>query len=209
MKHTRHTLLLAIIIGCMLVASPTAWAQSLFSQNKPEQAAAARVVIEDATVAMRASREAAAAKGDTAAVAKWDKAIAAATQGAALAAGIETGNPQTQDAALAGLAATLGPWGVLATPFLLWALREWRLGVALKAVKKAEADAKAAADAARTEAKDNLEAAKSIVNGVDRLRIASPAVAAEMKRLTSDANTDFTAAFTEKASAIIEAERLT
>lgn len=158
---------------------------------------------------MRAQREAAAAKGDTAAVAKWDKAINAATQGAALATAVETGDTKAQDTAAAGLLATLGPWGMIATPFVLWGLREWRAAVVLKAVKKAEAEAKAAGEAAKKEAQENLEAAKSIVNMVDQVRIAKPEVAAAMKDLVSRTETDFTTALTPRASEIIEAERLT
>lgn len=205
----RLTCIAAVLIGFLMVLAPTAHAQSLFSQNKPEQAQAARLVIEDATVAMRAQREAAAAKGDTAAVAKWDKAINAATQGAALATAVETGDTKAQDTAAAGLLATLGPWGMLATPFVLWGLREWRASVVLKAVKKAEAEAKANAEIAKKEAAENEAAAKSIVNMVDQVRIASPEVAKAMQTLKANTATDFTKALTPRASAIIEAERLT
>lgn len=197
------------LFAWLLVLTPVVCAQSMFSQNKPEQAQAARLVIEDATVAMRASREAALAKGDTAAVAKWDKAIAAATHGAALATGIETGDVTVQDAAASGLLATLGPWGMLATPFALWGLREWRAAVVLKAVKKAEAEAKANEAAAKKDAEDNLAAAKSMVNMVDQIRIKKPEVAAAMKELASNSATNFTAALTPKAKDIIAAERLT
>lgn len=194
--RTRSPAVLSLIVcACLAMASPPAQAQSLWSQNKPEQAAAAKVVIEDATVAMRVARDMAVAKGNAAEVAKWDKAIAAATHGANLAAGIESGDVSAQDAAASGLLTTLGPWGLLATPFVLWGLREWRAAAALKVVKKAEADATAAA--------------KSIVNMVDTLRIADPAIAESMKKLSSDANTDFTKNLTPLAKEIIAAERLT
>lgn len=209
MRARSPVVLSLFLVACLAMSGPPAQAQSLFSQNKPEQAAAARLVIDDATVAMRAQREAAATKGDTAAVAKWDKAINAAAQGSALATAVETGNVQAQDAAAAGLLATLGPWGMLATPFVLWGLREWRASVVLKAVKKAEAEAKANAAAAKKEAEENLQAAKSIVNGVDKLRHVDPSVAEAMKKAVSDANTNFTTAFTEKAKAIIASERIT
>lgn len=219
----RLTLIAAIIIGFLLVLAPVAHAQSLFSQNKPEQAQAVRddalrasaaaTMERDATIAKRdaalAAGNAAVAEQLTKAIDRWQKAIDASNAMAAIASvGAQpSGNPAADTAAEDAGWMTLG--GLLPAPFNVIAMvgipiivREvcgWQL--------RREAKTKLAAE--KKKADENEAAAKSIVNMVDQIRIAKPEVAAAMKDLVSRTETDFTTALTPRASEIIEAERLT
>ena len=79
------------------------------------------------------------------------------------------------------------PWNLLVMlglPVVVGGIQEWR----------------------RTQA---VKAAKSIVNSVDQLRIASPVVRTEMEKLAANEETDFSAAMTPLAQRIVASERLT
>lgn len=216
-RGARLTLLLAIVVGMLVVLTPVTHAQSLFSQNKPEQAQAvrddARRTAEALTVEREkaiAKRDAAAANGDAATVASLEKAIerftaaiTASNAVATAAGGAATGDPAAEDAGWMTLGGLLPPpFNVIAMLGLPIALREWRAWQQRKA-------AAAAIAAAKKEAADNEAAAKSIVNMVDQIRIAKPEVAVAMKDLTSRTETNFTTALTPRAQEIIESERLT
>jgi len=213
----RKTLLLAIVLGWMIVASPTVWAQSLFSQNKPEQvealredtqrANAAAIVQRDAAIAQRdaaiAAGNTAAAEQLTKAVAFWEKAVAASGVAATIAGASANGDTAGEDAGWVTLGGLLPPpFNVVAMIGLPVLFREWRAWQQRKAAAEALAKAK-------QEAAENEAAAKSIVNSIDQIRIAKPEVAAAMKELTANTATDFTANLTPKAKEIIDAERLT
>lgn len=222
MKSLR-TLVVLAALAWIAVLTPVACAQSLFSQNKPEQAAAVRddamrasaaaTMERDATIA---KRDAALAAGNTAvaeqltkAIDRWQKAIDASNAMAAIASvGAQpSGNPAADTAAEDAGWMTLGgllpaPFNVIAMigiPIIVREVRGWQL--------RREAKAKLAAE--KKKADENAAAAKSIVNMVDVIRIADPTVAESMKKLSSDANTDFTKNLTPLAKEIIAAERLT